>query len=113
VNGDSSPGSLPVDVKFAQKRREPAFAARAFLRREEARTVARDLLAFSDERFDTAFDSSPMKRAKLRVLKREAAVVLGNIAATDDIDVVTHSLDEPDPLVCVHAGWAIARLSAH
>ncbi len=30
--------------------------------------------------FGTAFKGSPMKRAKLRGLKRNAAVVLGNVA---------------------------------
>jgi epoxyqueuosine reductase len=35
----------------------------------------------SDEDFRTAFKGSPMKRAKLRGLKRNAAVVLGNIDA--------------------------------
>jgi epoxyqueuosine reductase QueG len=32
------------------------------------------------EEFSVAFRSSPMKRAKLRGLKRNAAVVLGNTA---------------------------------
>ena len=37
----------------------------------------RDILAMSDEEFRAAFKGSPMKRAKLRGLKRNAAVVLG------------------------------------
>jgi epoxyqueuosine reductase QueG len=38
----------------------------------------------SDEEFRIAFRRSPMKRAKLRGLKRNAAVVLGNVAASID-----------------------------
>ncbi|HEX7977246.1 MAG TPA: hypothetical protein VF461_01485 [Gemmatimonadaceae bacterium] len=35
----------------------------------------------SDEQFRMAFKGSPMKRAKLRGLKRNAAVVLGNMGS--------------------------------
>jgi epoxyqueuosine reductase len=34
----------------------------------------------SDEEFHVAFKGSPMKRAKLRGLKRNSAVVLGNVS---------------------------------
>ena len=40
---------------------------------------ARELLAMSQEEFSAAFKGSPMKRAKLSGLKRNAAVALGNI----------------------------------
>jgi hypothetical protein len=36
-----------------------------------------------------AFKGSPMKRAKLRGLKRNATVVLGNVGDADDVDVLT------------------------
>jgi epoxyqueuosine reductase len=39
----------------------------------------------SDEDFRIAFKGSPMKRAKLRGLKRNAAVVLGNVGAAGDV----------------------------
>jgi epoxyqueuosine reductase QueG len=41
----------------------------------------------SDEDFRITFKGSPMKRAKLRGLKRNAAVVLGNIVKCDDASV--------------------------
>lgn len=57
-----------------------------------------------------------MKRAKLRGLKRNASVVLGNSAtashaetATDAV-VLTRALDDPEPLVREHAAWALTRL---
>ena len=40
--------------------------------------LAADLLAMSEEEFRIALKGSPMKRAKLRGLKRNAAVVLEN-----------------------------------
>ena len=53
-----------------------------------------------------------MKRAKLRGLKRNAAVVLGNVGTADDADVLTRALDDDEPLVREHAAWALARLRA-
>jgi len=64
----------------------------------------------SQEKFAAAFSGSPMKRAKLRGLKRNAGVVLGNIGATGDVDVLEAALDDPEPLVREHAAWALDRL---
>lgn len=100
----------PWNVRFAQDLKEPAFAARSALTDKDARTLARDILAMSDEDFRTAFKGSPMKRAKLRGLKRNAAVVLGNAGTTDDVDVLTRALDDPEPLVRKHAEWALRRV---
>jgi epoxyqueuosine reductase QueG len=44
----------------------------------DARTLAGELLAMSQEEFSAAFKGLPMNRAKLRGLKRNAAVALGN-----------------------------------
>jgi epoxyqueuosine reductase len=71
----------PWNEKFALPLREAAFRPRAVFAGKDAATLARDILAMSDEDFRTAFKGSPMKRAKLRGLKRNAAVVLGNIDA--------------------------------
>jgi len=62
------------------------------------------------EEFSRAFKGSPMKRAKLRGLKRNAAVVLGNIGNPDDTDLLKRAVEDPEPLVCDHATWALARL---
>jgi epoxyqueuosine reductase len=51
-----------------------------------------------------------MKRAKLRGLKRNAAVVLGNAGTADDVNVLTRALDDPEPLVREHAAWALERV---
>ena len=62
-----------------------------------------------------------MKRAKLRGLKRNAAVVLSNSGAaahTESAEAFTRALDDPEPLpsadsgqaVREHAAWALQRL---
>ena len=63
----------------------------------------------TQEELSAAFRGSPMKRAKLHGLKRNAAVVLGNVGTREDVDVLTHALDDPEPLVREHAAWALAR----
>ena len=70
----------PWNEKFAVPMREPAFRPRAAIAGRNAKTLARELLEMSDEEFRIAFKGSPMKRAKLAGLKRNAAVVLGNVA---------------------------------
>jgi epoxyqueuosine reductase len=72
----------PWNVRFAQELKEPAFAAREAIAGKDAQTLAREFLAMSDEEFRVAFKGSPMKRAKLKGLKRNAAVVLGNIPSS-------------------------------
>jgi epoxyqueuosine reductase len=60
-----------------------------------------------------SFRGSPMKRAKLRGLKRDAAVVLGNVGTGDDVDVTStcsRALDDAEPLVREHAARALERL---
>jgi epoxyqueuosine reductase len=97
----------PWNVRFSQELKEPAFAPRAAIAGKDARTLARDILAMSDEDFRTAFKGSPMKRAKLRGLRRNAAVVLGNIGNPEDVDLLTRALDDHGSLVREHAAWAL------
>jgi epoxyqueuosine reductase len=100
----------PWNQRFAGELREPAFAPRAALADKDARTLARDILDMSQDEFTRAFSKSPMKRAKLRGLRRNAAIVLGNVGIADDIDVLARALDGPEPLVHEHAAWALRRL---
>ena len=64
----------------------------------------------SQEGFSRAFKGSPMKRAKLRGLKRNSAVVLGNVGSAEDANVLTRALGDPEPLVREHAAWALERV---
>ena len=69
----------PWNEKFSQPLREEAFRPRAAIAGKDAATLARDILAMTDESFRIAFKGSPMKRAKLSGLKRNATVVVGNV----------------------------------
>lgn len=100
----------PWNVSFAEELKESAYAAREAVAGKDARTLARELLSMPQEDFSAAFRKSPMKRAKLRGLKRNAAVVLGNVGTSDDVPVLQHSLEDPEPLVREHAAWALGRL---
>jgi epoxyqueuosine reductase len=103
----------PYNIKFSRALAEDSpYAAREALGGKDARTLAREILGMPQPEFSAAFRGSPMKRAKLRGLKRNAAVVLGNVGTVDDVPVLRQALDDPEPLVREHAAWALARLQA-
>jgi epoxyqueuosine reductase len=102
----------PYNIKFAQELREPAFASRSAIGEKDARTLARELLAMEDYTFREAFTHSPMKRAKLRGLARNAAVVLGNIGDEEDGPALSRASAEREPLVAEHANWALTEIEA-
>jgi epoxyqueuosine reductase len=101
----------PWNVRFAGDLAEPAFAPRKAVGGRDARALARELLELTPDEFSDAFAGSPMKRAKLRGLKRNAAVVLGNVGAPDDVPALTAALADDEPIVREHASWAIARIA--
>ena len=75
----------PWNVKFSQKLAEGSpFRAREFIAGKDAVTLATDILALNQEAFSATFRKSPMKRAKLTGLQRNAAVVLTNKQTATD-----------------------------
>jgi epoxyqueuosine reductase len=102
----------PWNIRFSRELGEPAFAPRAALAGKDARTLARELLAMSPAEFSAAFKGSPMKRTKLRGLKRNASVVLGNVGTADDVPALAAALSDPEPLVRGHAAWALGRVGS-
>jgi epoxyqueuosine reductase len=101
----------PWNVRFARPLADDSpFAPREALGLKDARTLARELLGISQDDLSAAFRGSPMKRARLRGLKRNAAVVLGNVGTSEDVDVLTRALDA-EPLVREHAEWALDRIA--
>jgi epoxyqueuosine reductase len=69
----------PWNVKFSQELAEDSpFRARDFIAGKDSVTLAQDILALDQDAFSAAFRKSPMKRAKLAGLKRNAAVALEN-----------------------------------
>lgn len=71
----------PWNVKFAREVKEPSFQPRAVIADKDARTLATDLLAMSEDEFRVAFKGSPMKRAKIGGLKRNAVALRGKPGA--------------------------------
>ena len=65
------------NLKFSQELAEDSpFRAREFIAWKDAVTLARDILALDQDAFSAAFRKSPIKRAKLAGLRRNATVVL-------------------------------------
>jgi epoxyqueuosine reductase len=100
----------PWNVRFSQELREPAFRQREVVD-GNARAVATRILAMDDEAFRREFKGSAMKRAKRRGLARNAAIVLGNVGTSDDVDALVHALDDPEALVAEHATWALEQIA--
>ena len=104
----------PWNVRFARDMpNDSPYAPRELLAGKDARALARALLGMTQAEFSAAFKGSPMKRAKLRGLKRNAAVVLGNIGTADDVGLLERvRAEEPNETVREHAEWALGRLAA-
>ena len=69
------------------------------------------LLALQREGYVSRFIKSPMKRAKLEGLKRNAAVAMGNRGSREYVPALSASLrDEPDAVVRRHAAWALGQI---
>ena len=97
-------------MKFSEQLTEHAFDVRPAVAGKNARTLARDPLQMSQAEFSAAFGNSPMKRAKLRGLQRNAVVVLGNVGTHADLPLLESMLQHDEPLVRDHAAWAITRV---
>lgn len=91
---------------------EPGAGARAarVLAGQDARQRTRDLLAMSRDESSVGFKGSPMERAKLRELRRNAAVVRGKVGSAEDVGILTQALDDLEPVVREYAVWALALL---
>ena len=98
--------AVRVEIEGADVRAAAAIADK------DARAFARDVLAMDVEAYRAAFRGSPMKRATLPALKRNAAVVLGNVGTVEDVPVLEQALEDEEPLVREHAAWALQRLGA-
>ncbi|MEO6592698.1 MAG: tRNA epoxyqueuosine(34) reductase QueG [Gemmatimonadaceae bacterium] len=68
----------PWNQRFARDASLTEFQPRPILASNDSRTIAEKILGMDVEQFRTTFKGSPMKRAKLDGLKRNAKVVLEN-----------------------------------
>ena len=70
------------------------------------------LLRLSREEYVERFRGSPMKRAKLAGLQRNAAVAMGNRLESRYVGPLAEALREGEPLVRSHAAWALGRIGS-
>ncbi|HEX7186489.1 MAG TPA: tRNA epoxyqueuosine(34) reductase QueG [Thermoanaerobaculia bacterium] len=68
------------------------------------------LLRLSRDEYVERFRGSPMKRAKLEGLQRNAAVAMGNRGGRRYVAPLAEVLSEGAPLVRGHAAWALGRI---
>ena len=102
----------PWNVRFSRNLREDSLRPREMIGSRDVRAVAADILRMDEDSFRSAFRGSPMKRAKLRGLKRNAAVALGNVGAAIDLPALHEARASSDPLVAEHLDWAIERIES-
>ena len=102
----------PWNQRFSRDAALTEFDPRGALASNDSRIIAKGILEMDTDKFRAEFKGSPMKRAKLNGLKRNAAVALGNSGNRDDIDVLTEAAASSDPLVSEHASWALSRIKS-
>lgn len=100
----------PWNQRFSQDPTLAQFAPRAALASNDSRVIANTILHMDADEFRAEFKGSPMKRAKLSGLKRNAAVALGNAGKSEDIPALEDAASSDDPLLREHAEWALGRV---
>ncbi|MEE2887431.1 MAG: HEAT repeat domain-containing protein, partial [Planctomycetota bacterium] len=68
------------------------------------------VLQLSEEDYQEQWVGTAMRRATRSGLRRNAAVVLGNLGDASAGPVLAAALDDPDPIVRGHAAWALGSL---
>lgn len=111
-----------TEVKTYLRRREPE----AWYTEPETQSVAGPLqdrpvrasvdlvwlLGLSHEQYLEAFRGTSIRRAKVWMLRRNAAVALGNVGTEEVMPALLHTLQRDEhPVVRSHAAWAIGRLA--
>jgi epoxyqueuosine reductase len=85
---------------------DPGFAARTELVNPPLEWIS----GMNIEEFRRTFHGSPVKRAKLDGLLRNAAIAMGNSGDRKHLPRLRELARHEDPSVAEHARWAIAKL---
>jgi epoxyqueuosine reductase len=92
-------------------RKAPATAAEEFQARAGLVNPALDWLAeMQAEEFQVVFRGSPIRRAKLSGLRRNAVIAMGNSGDKKFVPTLKRLCGDSDPVVAQHARWAVASL---
>jgi epoxyqueuosine reductase len=95
-------------------RKAPVTSAAEFEAREGLVNPALDWLAeMQSEEFREVFRGSPVKRAKLSGLRRNAVIAMGNSGERKFEPTLTRLSEDSDPVVAEHARWAAEKLSGN
>lgn len=96
----------PWNGRFAQPSEDPAFQTRPFLRQ----ATLHSLLVLDRADYVAGLRRSPLKRAKLGGLKRNASLAAARQGATEYAPDLAQALNNSDPNVRLHAAWALGRI---
>ena len=69
-----------------------------------------DDLSLTPQAFNQRFKRTPVTRAKRRGYLRNVAVALGNTGDMHALPVLQNTLNDEEPMVRTHAGWAIEKI---
>lgn len=83
---------------------------RQFARKDLGAPDLKELLMLDEGEFRRRFGGTPLARAKLRGLRRNVCVALGNVGDASCRPLLQAAAKDPDPLVAEHALWALRRL---
>jgi len=71
------------------------------------------LLFLSHKEYLDAFRGTSIRRAKVWMLRRNAAVAVGNVGGIQEIEPLARAMREDEhPLVRGHAAWAVGQVGA-
>ncbi len=71
---------------------------------------ALDILQLTEAEFDRRFGKTPLARPGWTGLRRNAAIVLGNVGDSRAIPVLSQALHDPIPMIRGASAWALGRL---
>jgi epoxyqueuosine reductase len=92
-------------------RKAPVTNAAEFEAREGLVNPALDWLAeMQPEEFQKVFRGSPVRRAKLSGLRRNAVIAMGNSGNKKFMPTLVKLSEDADPVVAEHARWSVAKL---
>jgi epoxyqueuosine reductase len=92
-------------------RKAPKTSAEEFEPRDGLVNPALDWLAeMQPEEFREVFRGSPVQRAKLSGLRRNAVIAMGNSGDKKFVPPLKKLCEDSDPIVAEHARWALAKL---
>ena len=99
----------PWNIRFASDARDPDLTTGSL----EGSPDPATLLSMDSAGFQRRFGGTAVTRAGRQGLARNAAVALGNRAASGDVEALTASLSsEPDPVVRAHVAWALGAIGS-